>query len=424
MNRSTAGFLAGAMGLALAGGAAAQDLAITGGRIIVGDGKVIERGSLLIRGGKIVSVTPGAAAAPKGVQAIDARGMTLIAGYIDDHRHIVGARGARENVDKWLNEQAPARMRELLESGVTTVQSGGDDNYGVLELKRRVESGQIKGPRIVASQQVPTARMKDEAEVRAAIDKAVAAGADSIAEVHYPITEPPNTHTPTEQETKNLAAGIGEAAKHGVPFQVHASAPGAMLAAVKIGAKKLVHTPHFGWLTDADAKAVKDAGAWVSSCTGFGVPVFGVFNHDNKPTFRDGKPWPKGVLDGEGQGREAGYKPVNGRTLFDNGVDYGYCTDTTYDASASLAHELKTLNLMFSPIDLVKVMGQNSADFIDRGKDLGTLEAGKLGDVLVLKGNPLDGYWNFTTAVVVVKGGVVMVDKRGQPNAGKPVPPA
>ena len=159
----------------------------------------------------------------------------------------------------------------------------------------------------------------------------------------------------------------------------------------------------------------------VSSCTGFGAPVFGVFNHDNKPTFRDGKPWPDGVLDGQGRGREAGYKPVNGRTLFDNGVDYGYCTDTNYNAHYALAQELKVLNLVFSPIDLIKIMGQNSADFIDMGKQLGTLEPGKLGDIVVLGGNPLDGYWNFLTAEVVIKGGVVMVDKRGAPGAGKPI---
>ena len=48
-------------------------------------------------------------------------------------------------------------------------------------------------------------------------------------------------------------------------------------------------------------------------------------------------------------------------------------------------------------------------------------EAGKLGDVILLGGNPYEGYWNFLTAVVVVKGGEVVVDKRGQPNAGKPI---
>jgi hypothetical protein len=40
--------------------------------------------------------------------------------------------------------------------------------------------------------------------------------------------------------------------------------------------------------------------------------------------------------------------------------------------------------------------------------------------MVVLGGNPFDGYWNFLTAVVVAKEGQVLVDKRGQPDAGKP----
>ena len=168
-----------AAGLALAGAASAQDLVITNARIIVSPTQTIEKGTLSVKGGRIASVAAGPAGAiPKGVTVIKGDGLTLIAGYMDAHRHIVGARGPRESVDKWLNEQAADRMRELLELGVTTVQSGGDDNYGVLELKRRIEAGQIKGPRIIASQQVPTARMKNEAEVRAAVDAAVKAGAD------------------------------------------------------------------------------------------------------------------------------------------------------------------------------------------------------------------------------------------------------
>ena len=63
---------------------------------------------------------------------------------------------------------------------------------------------------------------------------------------------------------------------------------------------------------------------------------------------------------------------------------------------------------------MIKILGPNSADFLDKQKDIGTLEVGKMGDLLVLTGNPLDGWWNFNTAVVVVKGGQVMVDKRAQ----------
>ena len=385
----------------------AQNLVVTNARIIVGNGQVIEHGGILVRDGRIAAVVPGEApAAPPGTQTIDASGFTVMPGFIDDHRHLIG-RG-----NDFFTGRANKEMRELLESGVTTVQSGGDPFPAIVQLKQKIESGEIKGPRIVAPGPLNFNRYQTTEELRAAIDEEIKAGAESLGEIRFPQATFPGE--PTEKETAFLKAAIEEAKKYGVPVQVHAVSPAAMLAAVRDGASELIHTPHFGWLTDEDARTVKDRGAVVSSCTGFGAPVFDVFNHDNIPTFRDGKPWPGGIIDGQGRGREAGYKPVNGRTLFDNGVVYGYCTDTTYQATAALAQELKVLNLVFSPIDLVKIMGPNSAAVIGKSKEIGTLEPGKLADMVVLTGNPLDGYWNLLTDVMTIKGGQVLVDKRSQ----------
>jgi imidazolonepropionase-like amidohydrolase len=67
---------------------------------------------------------------------------------------------------------------------------------------------------------------------------------------------------------------------------------------------------------------------------------------------------------------------------------------------------------MFSMKDIIKMMGPNTASYIQMGDQLGTLESGKIADIILLDGNPLEGYWNMLKTKVVVKGGRVVVDKR------------
>jgi imidazolonepropionase-like amidohydrolase len=389
-----------ALGLALgaAPDLAAQDLVINNVRVIVGNGQVIESGSVVVRGGRITAVG-AASGAPQGARVIDGRGMTAVPGFIDGHRHIIPG-----NADQYFKERAAAHMQEFLEAGYTTLMEGGGAPPSGARLKQMIDSGQIKGPRIITSGRADPGRFKTIETARAQVQAIAKAGGEIIKASIDP--------KPTAEELAILAAVVDEGKKHNLNTMVHAVSPQAMLAAVKAGAQKLVHTPHFGWLSDADAKVVRDAGVEVLSCAGFGVPVFGVYNQNNVGTFRDGKPWPEAIIDGEGRGREAGYKAVNARTLFDNGVVYGYGTDTGYLPRHGLAHELRTLNLMFSPIDLIKVMGPNTAAFLEKDKDLGTLETGKLADIVLLGGNPLEGYWHLLNARVVIKGGEVVVDKR------------
>ena len=384
--------------LVCAGDLGAQSLVITNARILTGTGTVIEQGSIVVRDGRIVSVAAGGATA-QGAQVIDARGMTAVPGFIDAHRHVMGG-----NDDRWFKEQSVDRMQEFLESGYTTLMSGGGPFPGILELKRRVDTGALKGPRIITSARVDPDNFKTEDLARAQVRKYAQAGIEIIKARIDP--------EPTELQKSILAITVDEAKKHKLDVMVHAVSVPAMLAALDAGAPKLVHTPHGSWLSIEDARKVAAAGVETLSTIGFGVPVFGVFNKDNVPTFRDGSPWPDAILDGKGRGREAGEKAVNGRTLWDAGVVYGFGTDTNYHPREGLKHELRALSLMFSTTDIIKLMGPNTAAFIEKSKDLGTLEAGKLADIVLVTGDPLDLIYNLLNVKVVVKGGAVVVDKR------------
>ncbi len=374
-------------------GLSAQNLVITNARIIIGNGTVIDRGSIVIRNGRLASVAAGTPNV-SAVETIDAHGMTAMPGFIDGHRHVNNGPSEKQ------------QMQELLDAGYTTVLSGGGPAEGNLSLKEHIDKGLIKGPRIIPSGRVELANNTPE-KARAEVRALAAQGIKFVGEMA--LTPKPG---PTAKELENLRAIVDESKKVNVWVQIHAVSPQAMMAAVDAGVIKLVHTPHFGWLAQEDAQRVASAGVKQLSTIGFGVPVFGVFANDNKPRFRDGKPWPEAILDGEGRGREAGYKAVNARTSWDAGVVYGYGTDTNYQPKAGLEHELKSLNLMFSMQDIIKLMGPNTASYIEMSDQLGTLEAGKLADIVVLDGNPLEGYWNMLRTKLTIMGGVIVSDQR------------
>jgi imidazolonepropionase-like amidohydrolase len=371
---------------------AAQDLTITNARIVVGNGQVIERGSIVVRGGKIESVAAGAPRNRAG-RTIDARGMSAMPGFIDAHKHVNTGPNEKE------------QMQALLEAGYTTILSGGGPAEGNITLRDHIEQGLINGPRIIPSGGLRLAQHTPES-AREEIRKMAAMGIKYTGEIA--LTPVPG---PSAKELVTLAAAFDEAKKVGVQVQVHAVSTSAMNAAVDLGIPLLVHLPNKDWVQKADAEKLVAAGTKILMTIGFGAPVFGVFADDNVPRFRDGKHWPDGIVDGVGIGEEAGYMIVNARTIFDAGGILGYCTDTQYDALAGLEHELKSMNVVFSMQDMIKIMGPNTASYLGMEDQLGTLEAGKLADIVLLDGDPLEGYWNWLKAKVVVKEGKVVIDK-------------
>ena len=121
---------------------------IRGARIFVGDGKVIENGSILVRGGKIAEVYEGTGPDPKSLHAetVEAAGKTILPGLIDVHVHLGAPGGFYPEMSKYVPEKAMLRnLAAYLYSGVTTVRSVGDGLDAILKVRTEVNSGEDLG---------------------------------------------------------------------------------------------------------------------------------------------------------------------------------------------------------------------------------------------------------------------------------------
>jgi imidazolonepropionase-like amidohydrolase len=372
----------------------AQELTITNARIIVGNGEVIPDGSIVVRNGQIAAIGPGAPANTAG-RVIDARGLSAMPGFIDAHRHV------------YTGPDEKQQMQALLDAGFTTVLSGGGNAEALVALRDRIESGATNGPRIIPSGTPALAANLTPDQARAEIRKLASMKVAYTGEIL--LTPLPG---PSAGEIESLKAMLDEGRRQGVIVQVHAVSTPAMAAAVDAGIRHLVHVPNKDWIPRETAQQLAAAGTHILMAIGFGSPVFGVFADDNRPRFRDGKPWPEGIIDGVGGGKEAGYSMVNSRTLFDAGAVIGNGMDTTYDPRAGLSQELRSMNVVFSTRDMVRIMGPNTAAYLGMADAIGTLQAGKLADMVLLDGDPLEGYWNWLRARMVVKEGRIVAEKR------------
>jgi imidazolonepropionase-like amidohydrolase len=415
--RSHLGYAVAAIVLGAACGANAQNLTITNARILDGTGRVIERGAVVVRDGKVASVSATAPAASSG-RTINANGKTVMPGLIDAHRHIVTG-----NAAEWLTQTAPKQLQEFLDAGFTTVLCAIDPVQAI-EARNRIDAGQMKGPRLYVGSFIPVAgstgpppngdpartdpargpfpttpapAIPRDATIRA-VETAVQQGYDYLKVVL-------NT-TQNGPEVETLKLIVSEGKKHNKPTIVHAVSVRDTLAALEAKPDLLVHTPHIGNLGDdpAAVKKIVDAKIPMTSTLAVFVPHF---DAKGAPLFRDGQPFPWNTLSSAGQG------PVNARLLWEAGiVSYGYGTDTQWPPKETLADELRALRTVFSPQDIVKIITKNAGTATMHGAEIGTLEPGKLADIVIVDGDPMRDSSALLNVITTIKGGQVVFEKK------------
>ena len=126
-----------------------NDLALVGGKIYVSPHAApIEDGTVLVRGGKIVAVAKrNRVAVPKSAKVIDCHGKVITAGFWNSHVHFIEPEW--DDAAKAPAGKLEQHMQIMLTSwGFTTVFDLASNPYNTIPLRRRVESGEIPGPRI------------------------------------------------------------------------------------------------------------------------------------------------------------------------------------------------------------------------------------------------------------------------------------
>lgn len=121
---------------------------IQNARIFVGDGRVIESGSILIRKGRIEKVYEGAAPDAKtlNAEAIEAAGKTVLPGLIDVHAHLGSSGGFYEDWTKFNTKKAIEQaLKAYLYCGVTAVRSAADSVDTLLEVRKPFADGEKLG---------------------------------------------------------------------------------------------------------------------------------------------------------------------------------------------------------------------------------------------------------------------------------------
>jgi imidazolonepropionase-like amidohydrolase len=400
-------------------------------RILVGDGRDIEAGSVKIDGGQIVEVTPNGGL--RGDCVIDLDGLTLMPGLIDVHTHLVGGDKVRggwnaagvkmgDPVIKAVLDSVEA-ARTTVNAGVTTVREVGVRDYIDVFLRDAQRQGQIVGPRIVASG--PGVFMTGghssflqpghEADGVVAVVKRVRelvshrVDAIKITSAEGPeITGWPFTPQYSDEE---LEAVINEAHRLSRIVGVHALADDTIQRVVRLG----VDTVEHGWyIEEATCQLMIDSGTYL-------VPTMGEMVDTN----RDGHAYD--VAEWDIPGDEEPIIKGHIRDAIACGVPIamgsdcgGIVTRRVGDSADELVHYVE---LGMDPAAAVQVGTLNGARALHQQDVLGTIETGKHADLVVLDGDPIADIRRVMTGIVgVIQAGAVVRDDLGllQPMRTRP----
>jgi imidazolonepropionase-like amidohydrolase len=409
---------------------------ITNGQIVDGTGAApLPDGTVVLTDG-VISYVGSATSAPEATsdaKIINANGGTIMPGLIEAHFHPTYFDvAALEDLDikypvEYVTLLASKNARLVLECGYTSARSGGSLFNIDFWLKKGLEEDVILGPRLASSGREicgaaglmdwnPEFRkigmeglvliVNGADEARAAVRKLVKDGIEWVKT--YPTGDAAapdiNDHHTLCMTFEEMHAVVSTAHNHNLKVTGHCRATEGIKNALLAGYDTLEH----GTFMDSetlDLLLERDVAV---------VPAlyFEQMSIERGPEFG----MSQAVIDGHQEtldgGAESARMILEAGGRLGMGGDYGFAWNPHGDYAKELEFFVKFVGL--KPLDVLKCATKTGAEILGRDHELGTLETGKLGDVLVVDGDPVSDISVLQRKekfVAVIQGGII---KAGQ----------
>lgn len=409
----------------LCGQAAAEPLALIADRVIDGVGDTARVGTVVVVDGERILKVGDRSIVPEGARVVELPGRTLMPGFINAHEHPLMFADDYQNAHLQASSAYKALMglaalQRQLRAGWTTVRVVGDADvyYANQDIRKTIEGGVFIGPRLTGAghyisitggggdinyfspeQDVIADGLVVDGpeEIRKAIRREVKYGSDWIkllvTGAFQSVGDDPRNIAFSPEE---LRAAVAEANRLNVPVAAHAHAAEGIKQAVAAGVRSIEH----GTFIDEEAmEMMADRGTFL-------VPTIYVgdyYAEGDKLLAQDKQDdytanYREKFLAAVGRAHERGVRIAVGVDLG------GYAVDPTV-----FAREFAVLvEAGLTPMEALQAGTRVGAELLGWGDRLGTIEVGKLADLVAVTGNPLADMSALERVAFVMVGGQVV----------------
>ena len=383
--------------------------------------------TIVVNGNKIETIEEGFTPPSQGDTLIDLKHATVLPGLMDMHVHLSSQHGGPQTyLERFSLNEADYALRAAnyakitLDAGFTTVRNLGDSYHETVALRNAINKGYAVGPRIytVGKSIATTGGHADpsngmshmirpdvgpkqgvvngEVEARAAVRSRYQDGADliKITATGGVLSVAKSGQNP-QFMTDELGAIVDTAKDYGMTVAVHAHGKEGMKRAVIAGVDSIEHGTY---MDDEIRNLMKKHGTYY-------VPTIlaGKFVADKAKI--------DGYFPALVQPKAAAIGPLIQSTFakaHKSGVKIAFGTDSGVSAHGDNAQEFALMvEAGMSPADAILSATVNSADLLGVSETLGSLEPGKLADMIAVKGNPLENIRLLESVAFVMKDGKI-----------------